>query len=542
MKLKERVWIEKNLGEFSLSEIEKYMMEFERLKSEGYINSDTKFKDNIWIIKIRGEEVSLIFFNDTELKSISKKLKTSKEFIDMGLKSFMLDDIEHVSSITVRHKQLLFKSVLRSDVDKLQKEIFYHQISYLEKFDEFMGGINSHYVEVLSENVIEKCYKTRKLVSFSSVFKFNEIIESFYHEHKNDIDILLKWYPVIIWWKLTSVIPLRPSELINVERNLIKKSSSGYVVKLKRSIGKHVGYKFDNTSSEDNCYYDDEVSIDKKMYTFLKKYIDDMKNVEGKFLFSKELYTSLRRFSPRLNKNKFIVSNLHIILEQFYEEIIQNQYGYKIYNRNEKAFEDLEENEIEKITLYDSRHIAIINAIFLGEEIETVQRLAGHEDINTTYSYFQHQQEYTKSFALSFSKKMLYRNDIRKIPHIKNSSKNNHGKLLANTVLKTNDKTTNKVKNFKSYGGYCEYDTDNDISLCMKFLPSHRLCPQFIPYNEDVQIFETEKRLSNCVKVLCDIIKNRETIASFNEKVSIQRNAMINNTYELAQLLAKKEK
>jgi integrase len=541
VEVKKRVWIEKDFGEFNLSEMDKYMVEFERLISEGYIDTVTKFKDNNWIIKKRGEELSLIFLNDIELKNISKKLKKSKEFINNGMKSLMLDDIEHKSFITVRQKIQLFKSVLRSIVDGVQLEVFCYQMSYLEKFDEFMGGICSQYIEVLSENAIERCYKTRRLVSFPSVFKFNEIIESFYIKHKNNIDVLLKWYPVIIWWKLTSVIPLRPSELINIERNCLEKSNGQYFITLKRSIGKSIGYKFGNTSIEENCYYDDEVRIDKKMYTLLKKYLDDMKNIEGKFLFSKELYISLRRFSPSLNKNKFIVANLYWLLERFYQEIVQNEYNYRIYNRNERSFEELEEIDIEKITLYDTRHIAIVNAIFLGKEIETVQRLAGHEDINTTYSYFQHQHEYTKSFALSFSKKMLHKDDIKKIPHMRKFNKSNHGSLLTNVVLKTNDKTSSVVKVFKSYGGYCNYDIDNDISFCMKFLPSHRLCPHFIPYDEDAQIAETETRLGNCIKVLCDIIKNRENTASFNEKISIQRDIMINNTYELAHILVKKE-
>ncbi|MCB2297934.1 hypothetical protein [Clostridium tagluense] len=541
MEVKKRVWFEKNLGQFDLSQIDKYLLEFERLKSEGYIDITTKFKDNVWILKIRGEQLSLVYFNDIELKNISKKLKKSKEFIDNGMKSFMLDDIEHTSFMNVRQKLLLFKSILRRNDDELRQEIQIYEMNYLEKFDEFMGGIYSKYVELFSENVVSRSYKTRKLVSFLSVFKFNEIIESFYIRNKNNIDVLLKWYPIIIWWKLTSIIPIRPSELINIERNCLEKENSEYFITLKRSIGKNSGYKFGNTSIEDNCYYNDKVCIDKKMYTFFEKYFEDMKNSEGKFLFSKELYVSLHRSGPNLNKNKFIVSNLNWMLEQFYQKIVQDKYNYKVYYRNERSLEELEENEIEKLTLYDSRHIAIINAIFLGNEIETVQRLARHEDINTTYSYFQHQHEYTKSFALSFSKKMLHKDDIQKVPHISNSNKKNHGNLLANVVLKINDEASVNVKNFKSCGGYCEYDIDNDISFCMKFLPSHRLCQHFIPYNEDVQIEETETKLSNCIKVLCDIVKNKEVIANFNEKISIQRDVMVGNTYELAHLLAKKE-
>lgn len=149
----------------------------------------------------------------------------------------------------------------------------------------------------------------------------------------------------------------------------------------------------------------------------------------------------------------------------FYEKFVGKK--YTIYKSNEKLFESLEETEIERIALYDSRHIAIINAIFLGYDIQSIQRLARHESVDTTYGYFQHQHEYTKSFAIAFSKKLLYKHEIKNMPVFNKTS--TRGKLLTTIVLPSNNNNSIKRKSFESCGGYCEYDTNDDISFCMKF-------------------------------------------------------------------------
>ncbi|EKQ57673.1 MULTISPECIES: site-specific integrase [Clostridium] len=540
MKVKQKLWIE-NVEQFQLSKLNKYINKFEKLKDDGYIAANIKFEDRIWRVKIIGVELNLNFLNNIELMNASKELKISQDFIDSSIKSFLLDYIENTSQGNIKIKLNYLKSLINRElIERYALSVNVYDFTFFCKFNDFIGGICSEYIESITEYAVERDYKNKKIPSFVSVFKFDDVIEEFYRRNKNNIKVLLKWYPIIVWWKLTSVIPLRPSELINMDRLCIDEINGEYFIIVKRSLGKISGFKLVNSSNENECYYNDKINIDEKMYKFLKKYIKDMENYGGKYLFSKELYMSYNLIQPNLNKNKFTVANLTYLLNRFYDDFIQHKKGYVICNRYEKPFETLEEKEIERLSLYDSRHIAIINAIFLGYDIQTVQRLARHKVVNTTYGYFRHEHEYAKSFALSFSKKMLHKNDLKKIPNIKRS--HNHGRLLASVVLGIDDVISVNRKDFKSCGGYCEYNTNKDILFCMKYLPNHVLCPKFIPYDEDVQIGQAEKKLENCIKVLCDIVKDRETIANFDEKMSIQRDAMLNNTYELAHLLAKKEK
>src|SRR5699024_6480048 len=102
---------------------------------------------------------------------------------------------------------------------------------YIESFISFYYFYNDIPIKqnIISElliilNKIKYTTSTREIPNLSDLMNFKDCIEIFYKEmidSKNE-KMLIKYYPIIIWWKLTSVIPIRPNEFCLLKRDCIQ--------------------------------------------------------------------------------------------------------------------------------------------------------------------------------------------------------------------------------------------------------------------------------------------------------------------------------
>ena len=78
--------------------------------------------------------------------------------------------------------------------------------------------------------------------------------------------------------------------------------------------------------------------------------------------------------------------NMNTILRYFYRDIIVGKYGFRVLQ--ETTNQHLEDDEIGRIHLGDTRHIALINIMQEGGTPVTAMLLTGHDNIITASHYY----------------------------------------------------------------------------------------------------------------------------------------------------------
>ncbi|BCG60383.1 tyrosine-type recombinase/integrase [Paenibacillus sp. URB8-2] len=227
----------------------------------------------------------------------------------------------------------------------------------------------------LSQNI-------RTLPSYPDVLKFQLILEYFIniwgYEEK------FAYFPILLWWKLTNVIPLRPSELCDIPRNCLFINNSKFYIKLPRKKQKGTLKKLEII---------DSVAINEDMYRLVVEYISLTQDYgDSKTLLHYKASNAFFRTNYwTWNRDPLIFhyNNLNSLLEKFYTEIIEKK--FQIYN-------------LDRITPNDTRHFAFCNLMLQGMNALTIARLGGHRHIESQYHYQQHMDYFTESKVFHLTK------------------------------------------------------------------------------------------------------------------------------------------
>lgn len=152
-------------------------------------------------------------------------------------------------------------------------------------------------------------------------------------------------YPLAIWWRLTTIIPMRASEFCLIKRDCLSVDKDKYYLHLPRTK--------QNTK---RVQIMDKVAIDEEMYQLIKRYID-LTNQYGETdtLISYRSIMSVKdsvRGYIQKNTNQFNRRNLETLIPRFYRTIEQ-VYDFKV----EQEYH-LRPN--------DSRHIAFMSLMMQG--------------------------------------------------------------------------------------------------------------------------------------------------------------------------------
>ena len=99
-----------------------------------------------------------------------------------------------------------------------------------------------------------------------------------------------------------------------------------------------------------------------------------------------------------------------MLLEHFYKEVLHKEFGLKLYykphySRKEQSEVYLETdkllkpNEIMMNQIGDTRHFSMVNLVLNDFNPILIKDFAGHEDINTSYHYFNHIKQIVKCMS-----------------------------------------------------------------------------------------------------------------------------------------------
>lgn len=362
---------------------EKYREMFQILKSKGIIVNDG-YDDMEWILKKSDGRKHHIKFNMDIDTLWNEKLK---HFVLVKLDMQKADCYSVISAVRRIREELAKTNYLDIDLIHTYREqigtcdrTMSLCLSAFREFLLFINGKNARkYVDVI--NGVPQIYttKSRNLPCYQSILLFDYIINDFLQ--RTDVKERARYYPVLIWWKLSSIIPLRPGEVYQLPKDCIYEKNEKYYIHIERIKNKSERRKYSSLIIKD-------FEIREDVYSIIRDYIDYISEFDDtKYLFS---IGSLRRTAGLRAKDEDVERITHITMQTIYKhfkkEIIEQEYGYHMIPLGQKK----NENDIEEVKMGDVRHLAIINLMMMGYNPLYIMELAGHHKLTTQIGYYNH--------------------------------------------------------------------------------------------------------------------------------------------------------
>jgi hypothetical protein len=239
----------------------------------------------------------------------------------------------------------------------------------------------------------------RALPPSKDILIFSQSIDAYFQEIKSNSNETMEWisekvsyYPVIIWWKLTTIIPIRPSELCLIKRDCLSEERENYYLHLPR-------HKY--PKKHPNVV--DKVQIDQSTFDLISTYIretdqfgpSDTLISYNSILETSSAFVRAIRMSQKINIKVFTIEQLYLSIQSFYEKIVQQKFGFNIPLENQ-----LQPN--------DTRHLSIFSLMMQGVSPIEIARLANHKTISMKLNYAHHTEYWIDSEVFSLLQKFKF--------------------------------------------------------------------------------------------------------------------------------------
>jgi hypothetical protein len=460
------------------------------------LNED--FSDNTW--KTTNQIATVSFRFEYSCLDYHKNAKQwigcSYQYFLKATKTYIVLKLGSISLIKLQQLIRDFHNLLSySYTDILDKKMKYceHTLELL-KILSYPCQDRDLVIETIEEsNVYKKNNKKQRLLAnFSTYFTFHDVMNNFWNHASNTLK--LQYFPLRLWWTLTSILPLRPTEFLLIPHDCIAHVDGQWILSIRRTTLKGGPRKKTYRINED--YEVNKYIITSAMCHEILEYMESTKDmVKSKLdtLFIQEPHNMLVGQNVSNNNHYYSYTNLSTCLKKFQEQYIQNQNSNSVL-----------------INLGDTRHIAMINLIISGGSPTICKELAGHHDINISSHYYSNISKFIECATYEAYKKSLDNTaTIRK----------HRPKSLKHDVVKVD-------------AGYCDSDkfSDGSIDDCIKHMDSNgeigncMECPHLIDGKHGMYIaFTDPKKRKNQVdhdsKALIEAIDSVRKGIGFNEDI-----------------------
>lgn len=363
---------------FAKKELDSFVAAFEKLKNAGHIIAGS-FDDIKWKLPCHNKAVSLTFTFDIEIyQEINIALKGY--IITKKLAGFSTSrcstDLSRIKKMVIETQGLKqpnkFESLLLTSTEIMRLEYSITLKNFLSFYpvkshDRFMKLCDS--IPVVNRN-------NRELPHFHHVMAADEIMYK-YFEQSYPKPIYL---PIWLWWKITNVIPMRPTELLKTRIDCLEVQADGsYWITIHRIKGRKY--------SPEEIEQVQQIQIDEHIYNLINQYKLMLLNldIKSEYLFPTELYYKSKKFTHKKRIGRMNLDQFSDLLDSFYTHIIELKFQeYAIGKR---------------IRPGDTRHFAIINMFLQGFNMLSIARMAGHEIIESQENYYSHAVQFAESFV-----------------------------------------------------------------------------------------------------------------------------------------------
>lgn len=550
---------------YQKKDIKIYIKMFDAYLMSGVISKESKFEDLSWRItnEVQNKKIEFIL-DEVKFKHQNSKRHMGLDYNDiiLSLKFFTLLLIQNnsIASISrgIRDITWILEETDYFDIDKIvsfRKSIKENGgISHLDDLMKIYSYIDFFECIIvpdkyyfLFESLHDSNSQTspRALPTFESMFKFDEIIERFIAEASDEEKE--KYYPIILWWKITSQIPLRSTEFTLIPYNCIINSDNKLIIRRTNEKGRKSADHYEH--SIEGGYYIDKIAVNEEIielinnyklivdkYDLIENFYGDARKLTGerKYLLS---FRSYYKFSQKKSKSLstyifdyFSIRQLYALINSFFIKIVSKSYILieKLSNNSnaqkgseKKHANDLLPYQIEFIQPMDTRHFAVMNMILSDIPPVAVKVLAGHKDIVTTYHYYDHIESFVHSYTYHLAKK-----------YTKNESKNYNildTRIYQTPVAKTEYHLplikSGEIKAKEVENGWCTYEKD-DFSPCKKYdYECNKGCRYYIPDKQGVENIEqivnkeNYREINSSIQVIKELIRDRKIIKNFDERI-----------------------
>ncbi len=563
---------------------EKYIEEFNKLKDIGIIVKTCEFYDNFWYLTDGLETKKIILVFD-EISFSGQKKKRNLEFnysdLILAFRCYFIMKIRTLDYKTVYSINAYFRRIMRltlyfdeGEVREFKKNLKKYG-SKKDKFDKHHGFYMSCIMEFLEffellaieeeyyiiyEDMLAHSYSydKRLLPSFDSVFKFDDIIDTFIVE-ATQIELEF-FFPIVLWWKITVNIPMRSREFTVTPYKCNNPDQNNYSLTIRRSTQKgHNSGKIEIDPSIEKAYKCEEIAITKEINDLIEQYkalVDDYdfkKDFYGegkgdakqrKFLLSNR---ALKKNSRKLNNlictresgdiDYLAPRQMQLLLKYFYIEIVEKKYKRQIVQKCANN-NQLKEYQIEKMQLMDTRHLAIMNMILQDISLIAVQKLSGHSKIESTYHYYSHLDNYIQNYTYHLAKKYHKQKTDLDILNMEINALPNEKWAYFHMKIKNSE-----VEAVQKDDGWCLYNKSDTIE-CQKYeFECENGCVYYVPDNENIKkiqqrLIENKNIKDSAILTIQELLKNRKKIKEFEKLYKTEINVLQSCIKQDAEILS----
>lgn len=483
---------------------------FAELKGKGMIRNNS-FSDNVWVGYYDLYEINIYF--DFNIDVSQEMILCLKKYV--LIKLYLKKNGVYTAKIAYRHIKNMLDETNVFDIDTLsdfKKYISNNQtVLYLSDCKEFLQFCTSkdacEFYSKIKSFSIQRNPKSREIPDYESILKYDCLIRDFIDI--GNIDLRIKYYPILIWWMLSTIIPLRPSEFVLLKRNCIYKAEDKCYIHIER-----VKSKADRKKHAIPIMT--EFQIPETLFEFISDFIDCANEIDSSgYLVSDDFYIKQLGRNYKRNKDKITLQKFNILFKKFEKEVVEDIYHYEIV-----ALGTVEkDSQIEKIRLGDTRHLAFMNMLMQGLNPLYIQRIGGHYTLEEQLSYCNHLDTVTSAKTYVLSKMLNNKNEV----YYRNYSDN------VDWGLKQTEKELLGAKFYqlpkvKDGAGRCtstNFPTDCKCEECL-------FCEHFIPEKDVAQTYISELRQNNLqnIEMKKELLKKllKEQLKDEKEIGTVSRN------------------
>lgn len=222
----------------------------------------------------------------------------------------------------------------------------------------------------------------RTLAHYQSYFRFDHYLNVFWASATQDEKAL--YFPIYFWWKITAILPLRPTECVLTPRNCIRENNGKYYLTIRRTKvkGTKQGVQYNIAADFEKKEYPIPKTLGQAIVSYIAE-TEETYHSDIDVLFCKTMqFSKACVLNP--NDHHYTYENLTQCLQHFYIHVLQKKFGLNILENAQQ----LGEQEIQKIRLGDTRHIAMVSLAVSGATPTICKELAGHDSIEISAHYF----------------------------------------------------------------------------------------------------------------------------------------------------------
>lgn len=348
---------------------------FEKLKNKGIIATE-RYDDDTWTLRAEYQTVNVCFGVDAV--ALAKHTRAVGGSVSGYYTTIRIVTINLIGS-ALRSIQTIIAGIRGFfSTGKIPDDPL--QCWYLREYLVLMPGDSEWREELIFTlgQVPARKSSQRKLCDIYSYARFNKILDQFWAGASEQERV--EYYPVRLWWEVTSIIPMRPTGFVLTPRDCVSYDAQGQPYFSSRTT-RQKATRRSARYSLDSDYIIQSWPISEMVAKEIEWYLEATKTSR-----LSTLGTLFPIPDTAISSTHFTYGHMHNLLMRFFVDVVQKQFGYTVWERDAEI-KQFREMDIERITLGDTRHLALISLALSGGGPALARYLASHEDPDSFVHY-----------------------------------------------------------------------------------------------------------------------------------------------------------